>query len=167
MHSITTAQNKIAQIIIGKENFMAISRQLAEKAQMREQLVTQPKEKVSGSKATITINNYLGGYYYFTSDEVKLEENKVYLIECKHSKNNVLPSLEDIKDGLVKMILFTNLQAVNIDGNPYKPQAVLKLTTDNTINSPPILSNIRHWNILQDEAKLNGFELWYFDKKIS
>jgi hypothetical protein len=52
-----------------------------------------------GTKATITIQNYLGGLYYFTADEVVLQGSKIYLIEGKHSKNKSLPSLEDIKDG--------------------------------------------------------------------
>ena len=61
----------------GKDNFMKLSRMLAEKAQRREQLTVQPKEKLSGTKAIITIRNYLGGYY-FTSDETEVKGNNIF-----------------------------------------------------------------------------------------
>ncbi|WP_205013243.1 hypothetical protein, partial [Pseudomonas shirazica] len=76
----------------------------------------QPKEALSTlTKASITIDNYLGGEYYFVTDEIKVEENKLYLIEGKHSRNSYLPSNGDIKDGLLKMILYTNLQTVTVN----------------------------------------------------
>ncbi len=42
-----------------------------------------------------------------------------------------MPSLEDIKDGLLKMILFTNLEDVKTDDRSLNPVAVLKLTVEN------------------------------------
>ncbi|MDR3306459.1 MAG: hypothetical protein LBS61_02125 [Endomicrobium sp.] len=82
------------------------------------------------SKSKITIQNYLGGKYFFTVDEVVLNKNIVNLIESKHSKNSVLPSESDVKDGLVKMILYSNLASVEVDGVPMKSMAVLRLTSD-------------------------------------
>ncbi len=53
--------------------FMNTSRNKAKLAQNRESLTIQPKEHlVTITKATITIKNYLGGLYYFTTDEIKL-----------------------------------------------------------------------------------------------
>ncbi len=106
MHSRQSAEKRIAELLKGKDEFMKLSRTLAEKAQKRESLTIQPKENLVGTKAIITIRNYLGGYYYFTSDEVEIKGNNIFLIEGKHSRTNSLPSLEDIKDGLLKMILF-------------------------------------------------------------
>ncbi|MBU4444521.1 hypothetical protein KJ656_05495, partial [bacterium] len=83
------------------------------------------------TKATITIENYLGGKYYFTTDEIKIENDKVYLIESKHSRNELLPSKGDIKDGLLKMILYTNLIDVCINDKEYQPVPVIKLTSTN------------------------------------
>ncbi|MEJ5352464.1 MAG: hypothetical protein WHS65_12820 [Melioribacteraceae bacterium] len=65
LHSFSTAHFRINQLINDKENFMNFSRALAKKAQHRETLTKQPKEKLSGLKATLTIKNYLGGYYYY------------------------------------------------------------------------------------------------------
>jgi len=110
MHSNKSAEQRIRELLKGKSNFMNLSRVLAKKAQNRESITIQPKEKLSGIKATLTIKNYLGGYYYFTSDEVMTDKQTIYLIEGKHTKTDSLPSLGDIKDGLLKMILFTNFR---------------------------------------------------------
>ncbi len=160
MHSRQTAEKRIIELLKGKDEFMKLSRMLAEKAQRRERLTIQPKENLSGTKAIITIQNYLGGYYYFTSDEAEVKGNNIFLIEGKHSKNNSLPSLEDIKDGLLKMILFTNLEDVKIDSKKYNSVAVLKLTVEGHF-SKNNLSNPQKETlfILRKEAKVNRFEL--------
>ena len=111
--------------------FMEFSRQKAKKAQERELATLQPKERLADfSKAKVTITNYLGGKYFFTVDEVTFSENTLFLTECKHSKRGVLPSMSDIKDGLIKMILYTNLKEVTINDVPAQSKAVLKLTSE-------------------------------------
>jgi hypothetical protein len=158
MHSRASAEKRIKQLLKGKEEFMSLSRGLAKKAQKREALTIQPKEQLSGTKAAITIKNYLGGYYYFTSDEVDIKKNNVYLIEGKHSRTNSLPSLEDIKDGLLKMMLFTNLKNVKIDSKSYKPIPVLKLTIEKGFRSDRLTkSQKRVLELLKKEARKNGF----------
>ena len=162
---------------IGKEveTFMQFSREKAKNAQSREFLTTQPKENLSTStKAKITITNYLGGQYFFTVDEVLIDKDTVYLIESKHSKQNILPSKGDIKDGLLKMILYSNLCEVEVDGKRMKSKAVLKLTSpkiDREITSEMpvwdrgdllLINNfsqeqIRFIDVLLDEAEENGF----------
>jgi len=154
MHSRQSAEKRIDELLKGKEEFMNLSRVLAEKAQRRERLTVQPKENLSGTKAIITIQNYLGGLYYFTADEVEVRGNNVFLIEGKHSKTNSLPSLEDIKDGLLKMILFTNLEDVKADGEKYKPIAVLKLTVENHFNENQLSSSQTEiLKLLREEAE--------------
>jgi hypothetical protein len=160
MHSRQSAEKRIAELLKGKDEFMKLSRMLAEKAQRRERLTVQPKENLAGIKAIITIQNYLGGYYYFTSDEAKIKGSDVFLIEGKHSKNNLLPSLEDIKDGLLKMILFTNLEDVKIDSKNYNPVAVLKLTVENHFNKNNLsVSQKEILLLLKEESKVNNFKI--------
>jgi hypothetical protein len=123
---------------IGKEveTFMQFSREKAEKAQNREMQTTQPKESLSTlTKAKITITNYLGGQYFFTVDEILIEGETVYLIESKHSANSVLPSKGDIKDGLLKMILYSNLCEVEVSGVKMKSKAVLNMTSEKAVGS--------------------------------
>ena len=124
------------QFINGVKDFMQTSRQKAQEAQNREMQTIQPKEALSTlTKATITIENYLGGKYYFTTDEIRIENDKIYLIEAKHSRTSILPSIGDIKDGLLKMILYTNLKNVSINGNEYSAIPVLKLTSSKLTNN--------------------------------
>lgn len=143
----------------GKEEFMNLSRVLAKKAQRRESITAQPKEYLSGEKGIITIKNYLGGFYYFTVDEVELKGKEVYLIEGKHSKGT-LPSIGDIKDGLIKMILFTNLEDVRINGESFKPKPVLKLTVKNHFDIRKLSeTQKRILELLNKESKINKFEI--------
>lgn len=129
-HSEQGIEKFANQFIDGVKKFMETSRQKAKDAQNREMQTIQPKEILSTlSKSTITIENYLGGKYYFTIDEIKIEKNNVYLIESKHSKSSLLPSVSDIKDGLLKMILYTNLEGVFINNEKYTPIPVIKLTS--------------------------------------
>lgn len=139
---------------------MELSRDLAEKAQRRESVTTQPKEHLAGEKAKLTIKNYLGGYYYLTCDEAEVRGENLYLIEAKHTKTNNLPSLGDIKDGLLKMVLFTNLEDVEIGGVNYNPCPILKLTTGSGFDVGSLNeSRSEMLDILKKEANMNGFRL--------
>lgn len=130
LHGIKGLQN--FQDRIGKDVslFMDFSRGKAKEAQSREFVTFQPKESLSTlSKAKITITNYLGGQYFLTVDEILITKEKVSLIEGKHSVKAILPSKGDIKDGLLKMILYCNLIEVTVNGNATVSEAVLCLTS--------------------------------------
>jgi len=167
MHSKDSAQKRIKQLLKGKESFMMVSRNLAKKAQKRESMTVQPKEKLSGLKATLTIENYLGGYYYFTCDEVNIKKDNIYLIECKHSKQGPIPSLDDIKDGLLKMILYTNLSEVKIGNREYSSIPVLKLTSDLKFSRDTLRkSEVDYLQKLKIEAEKNNFKVVINDKDL-
>lgn len=158
MHSKESAKKRVDELFKGKENFMLLSRDLAKKAQKREATTIQPKESLSGIKATLTIKNYLGGYYFFTCDEVNIKKDIIYLIEGKHSKQGIIPSLEDIKDGLVKMILFTNLKEVKIDDAYYTSMAILKLTSNLKFSRNSLRkSQMEILHLLKKESEVNKF----------
>lgn len=160
MHSKESALKRVCELRKGKERFMALSRGLAKKAQSRETITVQPKERLSGLKASLTIKNYLGGYYFFTCDEVYIENGIVYLLEGKHSRQSRLPSLDNIKDGLIKMILFTNLKEVEIGNIRFLSIPILKLTSDLAFSTRflnSIQTNIL--KLLKKEAKTNAFRV--------
>lgn len=162
MHSEVFAEKRIDELLKGKESFMNFSRELAHKAQMRERVTIQPKEQISGEKSILTIKNYLGGFYYFTADEARIEGNNILLIECKHSRNSMLPSLDDIKDGLIKMALFTNLTNVVIDGKKYFPEPILKLTSKIGFNIDKLKKPKKEIvEILKEESEANEFKVEY------
>jgi len=176
MHLEQEISEKIKLLKENKENFINMSRKASEKAQSREILTIQPKEKInSDEKSKITISNYLGGYYYFTVDEARIsDENNnnnrnfrkaIDLVEAKHSSKGKFPSLADIKDGLIKMMLYSNLKKVYVNGEKngeseeYEVNPVLKLTSDN----PGKLNSKQSQNLklLKEEAELNGFYIEY------
>ena len=160
MHSKKSAEKRIEELKKGKDVFMALSRNLAELAQKRESVTIQPKEHLDGIKGTITITNYLGGNYYFTSDEVELHKEDIWLIDAKHTKTDDLPSLGDIKDGLLKMILFTNLKEVKINRKTFNPAPILKLTTGNNFSIKKLDENQKKLlEVLKKEAKTNKFRI--------
>jgi len=110
--------------------FKEFSRTKSTEAQNREFKTTQPKEHLNSlTKAKITLSNYLGGLYFLTVDEVLFKNNYIYLIESKHSKNDILPKLLDIKDGLLKLILYANLKKVQIKDETFLTKSVLQLTS--------------------------------------
>jgi hypothetical protein len=155
--------------------FMEFSRGKAKDAQQREILTQQPKEILSSdTKSKITITNYLGGKYYFTVDELIVNKDATYLIESKRSNLSKLPSKGDIKDGLLKMVLYSNICSLTINGKVTKIIAVLKLTSKNLIGQISSsdedgkivsfyesnrLSSTEHGflNLLFKEAKTNNF----------
>jgi hypothetical protein len=130
MHNEKGIDEFAAMISKSTEEFMEFSRQKAKEAQSREFVTVQPKEALATlTKAKITITNYLGGQYFLTVDEIRIEEDNVFLIEGKHSKSSVLPSKSDIKDGLLKMILYTNLKNTEVNGKPKNAKPILLLTS--------------------------------------
>src|SRR3989344_1753439 len=160
MHSKKLAEKRIGELKKGKDIFMALSRGLAELAQKRESITIQPKEHLSGIKGAITITNYLGGNYYFTSDEVEIHNKDIWLIDAKHTKTDNLPSLSDIKDSLLKMILFTNLEDVKINDKNFNPVPIIKLTTGDKF----FIENLNDeqkklLEVLKKEAKINRFKI--------
>ena len=175
MHSDRGIDNFATNITDTTQKFIEYSREKARAAQTREIATIQPKESLTSiTKAKITITNYLGGEYYFTVDETKKRQNCIYLIEDKHSKADLLPSDSDIKDGLLKMILYSNLCNVCYNGTKTPHRAVLRLTstkligeitsessksdierffTTNSINT----RNQKRINLLFEEANINNF----------
>lgn len=157
------------------KEFMEFSRQKAINAQSREFVTIQPKEVLATlTKAKITITNYLGGQYFLTVDEIQIDKKDLYLIEGKHSKSSILPSKSDIKDGLLKMILYTNLKNTEVNGTVRNAMPVLLLTSaklQHEVNSKATQTTIEQFFIqnqfndsqqklvttLFDEANTNGF----------
>jgi len=140
---------------------MRFSREKAKEAQSREISTIQPKESLfSATKAKITITNYLGGQYFFTVDEIEINEDTIYLIEGKHSNNNSLPSKSDIKDGLLKMILYSNLCEVTVNKSKINSKTVLSLTSvklTGAITSKSVANDIAKFMIDNNITTENSF----------
>lgn len=160
MTNIQKAITRIEEISESREHFLRKSREHAAKAQTRETQTTQPKESVDGTKGKITIENYLGGEYYFTVDETEHKGDDVLLIEAKHCKTeNKLPSKDDIKDGLIKMILYSNLEEVTCNGRKAKSYTFLKLTNKNSNFAKLSAKENATLELLKKEAQQNNFQI--------
>ena len=126
-----TALDNLIKVAETPQKFLEFSRAKSQKAQAREFVTEQPKEALAtDTKAKVTINNALFGRYFFTCDETKLEPKTVYLIEAKHSQRSKFPSKNDIKDGLIKMMLYTNLTNVKVGAKPYDLKVQIRLTSN-------------------------------------
>ncbi|MCL2045568.1 MAG: hypothetical protein FWG88_04205 [Oscillospiraceae bacterium] len=160
MSSEDTALARIRKLGRDRDSFMKLSRELAYTAQQRESITVQPKEFVTeGEKAAITISNYQGGYYYLTADEARIDKNNLYLVEAKHTASRTLPSLSVIKEGLFKMVLFTNLSTAIVDNHDYDVVPILKLTSSKSGNLSDSEQSILE--MLHEEANTNGFAVEY------
>lgn len=156
MHSFSGIDKRIRVILQGKNNFMNLSRDLAKTAQYRETQTIQPKENITdGVKAQINITNYLGGIYYLTCDEAEIAGGDIHIIEAKHTKGRGFPSVDDIKEGCIKMMLFSNLKETTVNGVNLNPVPILKLTTKNPVFS---VNDTLLKNVIA-EAKANHFRL--------
>ncbi|MDI6804233.1 MAG: hypothetical protein QME58_10370 [Bacteroidota bacterium] len=182
MHGEGGIDNRIEVIRECVNKFQSNSRELASSAQNREYHTTQPKENVIEDKATLTIKNYLGGYYYFTVDEAPLLDKNIFLIEKKHSEKSLIPSIADIKDGLIKMMLYTNFSEVMVSDKAITSHPILGLTSRNIRGYCHTLSTVNEQNIffsangfsekaikdfynLLDESRKNNFFIFLMDSR--
>jgi len=153
LHDLT-ALDELIKVAETPEKFLEFSRNKSQKAQAREFVTDQPKEALStDTKAKVTINNALFGKYFFTCDETKIENKTVFLIEAKHSVRAKMPSKNDIKDGFIKMMLYTNLQNVKVGAKPHNLKVQIRLTANQlkgSINSDANDENVN--NFLTENA---------------
>ncbi len=112
----------------------------------------------SGDKAIMSISNYLGGEYFLTVDEVYLENGNGVLVlqESKNSgKGGRLPKIDDVRDGLFRLILYANLERVQINAEPTEFRVRLRLTGNfrGRLRLPDDLAQI------EDYCRMNQFSL--------
>jgi ASC-1-like (ASCH) protein len=126
-----TALNEVINYTATPQKFIEFSRRKSRQAQAREFQTDQPKEALAtDTKSKITITNALFGKYFFTVDETKFEPQTIYLTEAKHSSRRKFPSRSDIKDGLIKMMLYTNLRQVKVGAKAFDYKVRIRLTSN-------------------------------------
>ncbi|MBD2296579.1 hypothetical protein H6G06_24635 [Anabaena sphaerica FACHB-251] len=136
VHSRAGMDNYLQKIINEFEEFKNISLKNSHNASKREAMTSHKLEYLAdGLKATFSIENYLGGIYYLTPDEIFFDNDMCIIQESKNSSKDSLPKLPDIQDGLFKLILFSNLDSLTLDGKPVDFVTKLKLTGKNVVGS--------------------------------
>jgi hypothetical protein len=82
-----------------------------------------------GEKHLLHVSNYLGGIYHLAPDEIYRHNDSIVIQESKNSsKSSKLPTVDDIKDGLFKLILYGNLHKLYVDDVEQAFSIQLKLT---------------------------------------
>lgn len=186
LHSEGGLESFKRQIMKERESFLEFSRAKAKGAQKREIATIQIKELLStGDKCAIEIDNYLGGKYFLTIDDVTVTDGIYSLTESKHAeKGELLPKEGDIKDGLTKMIIYSNISELyditdkedKDSKNTVRFVPILRLTSSKIIGritskskEQEITSFLRKNDFTNDkvnfvnnlfkEAKVNNFEI--------
>lgn len=129
MHSRKHFRKKMEEMSDSVEEFERTSKQQSKEAQRRELLTDQPKEKAVYDKGRVTVENFLGGVYHFTADEAMVIDDTIVLVEKKHTQGT-LPSMNDIKDGLLKSAVFSNIEEAETADGTYDVRAGVGMTGD-------------------------------------
>lgn len=129
VHPSRTKLQYLESIRQDYRRFRDISLKGSQGAALRESKTEHSLEYLEdGGKSIFLIENYLGGVYHLTIDEVLRGRSGYIIQESKNSTKKFLPSISDIKDGLFKLILFANLDSLKVRGRRVEFSTRLKLT---------------------------------------
>ena len=118
LHDTKIHDNFIARVrseghedVLDLDRFKALSLSQSQRSARSEGATEHALELRSGSPKTLfEIENNLGGKYYLTADEVEFaSEDEVIIRESKNTTQGILPTINDIKDGLFKLLLYSQL----------------------------------------------------------
>lgn len=136
IHNQKSATKTIEKIKLQYEHFKNASLIGSQRASRRESVTTHTYEHLEdGDKATLDIRDNLGGVYHLTADRLFEDAGRFVIEESKHTTRGRFPSPEDIKDGLFKLILYSNLDRLEVEGRNVPFTARLKLTGANLTGS--------------------------------
>ena len=126
--------SKIDTLLEGLESYKRVSLTASRNAAIRETKVNHALEIADSSdKYVLEIENYLGGVYSLSPDGLIFEQNRWVIVESKNTTKGRLPQLSDIKDGLFKLILFSNLDRLECDGAKVDFTTRLQLSGNNIV----------------------------------
>lgn len=129
VHPSRTKREYLESVKQDYRRFRDISLKGSRGAALRESKTKHNLEYLEdGGKSIFLIENYLGGVYHLTADEVLRGRSGYIIQESKNSTKKFLPSISDIKDGLFKLILFANLDSLRVRERRVKFSTRLKLT---------------------------------------
>ncbi|MFZ2187323.1 MAG: hypothetical protein WAV46_01715 [Candidatus Moraniibacteriota bacterium] len=128
-------------------------------AAAREVIVKHKNEYLSldSEKLLFEIINNLGGSYFLTADEIIIDGDKKNLTiqEAKNATTGKLPKSADIKDGLFKILLFSQIKTIHLDGIKYDYTVTLKLT-GNLSSTLLLPNNKKNISAFIKKEKLSG-----------
>ena len=154
-HSQASMGQYLKAVMLDFEEFKNISLKGSKMASERESVTVHKHEYlVDGRKANFCIENYLGGTYYLAPDEILYIKDQYYIQESKNSTRKGLPDLTDIQDGLFKLILYSNIDSINLNNQSINFVSKLKLTgkgIKDKITLPCQLENLEKFLVLNSD----------------
>ena len=144
------------------EKFLADCVKESKRAQKSEANSIHVLEDVPGEKGKINIDFGDSKILYLTADSVEIKKDKclITLLEGKNTTSDNLPNWGDIKDALVKLMIFKNSDFC-FEGKKYKKKLVCYLTSTNK----DVTKFKEEYKSLIEECNANDIEL-RFNKEI-
>lgn len=129
MHSQRGLRAYAATLQENLQEFWTRSLRASRGAALRESRTIHNLEYLGdGFKGVFELENYLGGTYHLTADEILTEAGVTIIQESKNASRHPFPSLSDIRDGLFKLILFANIDRLETQSGEFIFKTRLKLT---------------------------------------
>ncbi len=129
MHPHRSLRTYAANLQEDLQQFWIRSLRASRGAALRESRTLHTLEYLgAGFKGVFEIENYLGGTYHLTADEILTEDGITVIQESKNASRHPLPSVSDIRDGLFKLILFSNIDRLETEAGEFLFKTRLKLT---------------------------------------
>ncbi|MFN3360990.1 MAG: hypothetical protein ACK421_06155 [Pseudanabaenaceae cyanobacterium] len=130
-HFLEIVRNPTKPYCLHLEKYAQLSLPSSLRAATREVKTEHNLEQIQTgtAKGLLEIRNYLGGVYYLTADEIIFTgANSVVIQESKNTVKSSVPALNDIKDGLFKLLLYGQLQNLCLEGRNLLHSTCLRLT---------------------------------------
>lgn len=145
------------------KKFLADCEKESKGAQNREVKSDHALENVPGVKGKINIDLGESKKLYLTSDSVEIKKNKclITLLEGKNTTSDKLPGWGDIKDALMKLMIFKKSD-FSFEDKKYEKKLVCYLTSENK----DIEKFKKEYNSLIEECDVNDIELIFNEEII-
>ena len=139
---LQSIQDSVDKSMICRDRFAELSLERSKSAARRELEVSHRHEvvKAGSRKGIFEIWDGNAGRYFLTSDEIEIdaESGEVRIQEAKNSSGGKIPGIQDVKDGLFKILLFSQMKVESGGGERRSCRVTLKLTggVRSSINLP-------------------------------
>lgn len=136
-------------------------------AASRESETIHEQEFIQGklTKPIFDITDTLGGRYFLTCDDSYISNGVLKIIECKNSTRKKLPTKNDVHDGLFKLLLFSQIEEMKINGKPIQHTVELQVTGKliGDIELPNTEENVRQYATVNTLSKSDENLLLYMN----
>ena len=128
IHGYTGMDQYLDSVKADFETFQKGSLKNTEETSDRSPLAHALKYLVSGSRATFCIETDQGGVYPLSPESIFWVSGRYIIQESRNAPKKPLPDLSDIQDGLLKLLPYSTLETLQLNGEAVEFSVRLKLT---------------------------------------